>query len=174
MNKNRIVRLIVILLIAIALVGGVLFVFSMPPISIGWEFPTTQNALSSVTRMPGCVPLPARTRDLSTPTPTSERTGATASPFQIATVTPIPFAHIYDLDPDVDQDQKSNVVIFRCNGDWDLYLFSPRWDFDQAVSLGPGDIIISTGPPSVLMGIEPPEPTIVRPPIKTNTPYPIP
>lgn len=167
MNKTRFVRLIAILLVTIALVGSVLFVFGMPPISVGWEFPTTQNVLPTVTRRPGCAPLPERSSDLGTPTATSYGRSALIAPSRVQiTATPTHYAHIIDLDPEMDSYLKIHAIVYRCNGEWDLYWLDPQRDIDQAVNLQPGDILIAD-PPASIVGAHPPEPTVVR------TPYPI-
>jgi len=129
------------------------------------------------TRPAYCVPIPREAQMSGTPTPTPNRY-ATPKPNFSPSVTPIPFAHIYDLNPELPLSEKSKTEIFRCNGTFDLYLAGPNVDVDQAINLEDGDIIISSGPPTSLMGHEPPEPPgsvpTQIPPVSTSTSFPYP
>jgi hypothetical protein len=110
------------------------------------------------TRPAYCVPIPREAQMNGTPTPTPNRY-STPKPNFSPTVTPIPFAHIYDLSPELPLSEKSKTEIFRCNGMFDLYLAGPNVDVHQAIGLEDGDIILYSAPPASIMGIEPPEPT---------------
>ncbi len=129
------------------------------------------------TRPTYCVPLPQEAQMIGTPTPTPNRF-STSTPYFRPTVTPIPFAQTYDLSPELPLSEKSEIVIFRCNGAFDLYLAGPNVDIDQAIELEDGDIILGSSPPASLMGHEPPEPTgsvpTQIPPASTPTSFPYP
>jgi hypothetical protein len=129
------------------------------------------------TRPAYCVPLPREAQMIGTPAPTPNRF-STSIPYFRPTVTPIPFAHTYDLSPELPLSEKSEIVIFRCIGAFDLYLVGPNVDIDQALEIEDGDIILGSSPPASLMGHEPPEPTgslpTQIPPASTPTSFPYP
>ena len=85
------------------------------------------------------------------------------------------YANNYDLSPELSLRDKSEIVVFRCNGTYDLFLAGPEIDIDRRLNLKPGDVIISSAPPASLVGHEPPEPLdgpIITP--VDSTPYPPP
>lgn len=131
----------------------------------------------SPTRPAYCVPIPRPAQISGTLTPTPDRL-STPIPHFSPSVTPRPFAHIYDLSPELPLSEKSKVQVFRCNGTFDLYLAGPNVDVLHVIELEDGDIIINTSPPASLMGHEPPEPPgsvpTQIPPVSTSTSFPYP
>jgi len=114
----------------------------------------------SPTRPANCVPLPQeKTIDIYvTPSPTPDHL-ETPDPnllYESPSVTPIPFAHTYDLSPKVAAQDKWGIIVFRCDGTFDLYLGGPDINPDQSIILNPGDVIYNDFPPASLMGHEPP------------------
>jgi hypothetical protein len=127
------------------------------------------------TRPAECVPMPTM-EVLGLPTPTPKWSGDPNS-LPDFTIKLREYSHTIDLSPELSMNEKSVVVIFRCNGDYDRYFFGVNINIDEAASLKPGDVFFSSAPPASLMGVKP-EPyndTIGSPiaPILVNTPYPI-
>ena len=103
-----------------------------------------QDTSPRVTARPAsCVPLPAA----ATPGPDSP------SP------TPALIVHRYDLAPNLAQDQKSSVLVLRCDGSWDQYWLAPAQVLDPQKELKAGDIIFSASPPAAAPATQAPEPT---------------
>jgi hypothetical protein len=131
---------------------------------ISWSIVVASNRINQGkqtplrTRPAYCVPIPRPAQISGTLTPTPDRL-STPIPHFSPSVTPIPLANTYDLSPELPLSEKSEIVIFRCNGAFDLYLAGPNVEIDQAIELEVGDIVYSSGPPASLMGHEPPEPT---------------
>ena len=108
----------------------------------------TRSTSAPATRPATCVPAPA----VSTPAPGTE---GQVSP----SATPFPIAHRYDLAPNLSQDLKSGVLVFRCNGSWDQYWLGPAQALDPQKDLKAGDVIFSVSPPASISATNPPEPT---------------
>jgi hypothetical protein len=66
-------------------------------------------------------------------------------------VTPIPYAEIIDLSPDVPERDKSQIIVFRCDGRFALYkvLGASALVYPE---LGPGDVIFNSFPAESLVG----------------------
>ena len=124
---------------------------STPPL-----FPTVLRT-PSPTRPANCIPLPQETAINSTLTPTPDRLTSPMPNFR-PTVTPRVYTNTFDLSPELPLQDKSEIVVFRCSGTFDLFLAGPEVDIDQRINLEPGDLIISSAPPASLMGHKPPEP----------------
>lgn len=153
------------LFILIALVGILLVVLAIN-ITTSSSFLSNINAIpptlektaftSTPTRPANCVPLPYSTRNNFTGTPTPDRALGTVPPPNISpSVTPIVFTNTYDLDPSISQEDKSAVLVFRCNGSWDFYWLGPNRTF-KSIPLEPGDYIWQVAPPASIMGKKPP------------------
>ncbi len=122
-----------------------------PPLSTGlWN--------STPTRPAHCVPIPRYPTPAGPPTATPDQF-ATSGPNLSPTITPIPFAHIYNLSPEMPFEEQSIIVVFRCDGTFDLYGAGPEINIDEYLRLEPGDVIFSSNGPAYLMGHQPPEPT---------------
>lgn len=125
-----------------------------------------------------CVALPVQENDSFTPTTTPNKFAERNNKID-QTVTPVPYKNVIDLDPlDTDED-KYQITVFRCNGDFDLFLVGMDRDFDESFYLEEGDIIINSIPPLSLMGKQPPEPERITtnsptPKLITPVPYPVP
>jgi hypothetical protein len=107
-------------------------------------------------------------------TPTPDRL-TSPIPNSRPTVTPRVYANFIDLSPELPPQDKSEIVVFRCNGNFDLFLAGPQIDINQSINLEPGDLVISSIPPAFLMGHQPPEPPdwpTITP--ATSMPYPPP
>jgi hypothetical protein len=93
------------------------------------------------------------------------------------TITPF-YSKQTDLAPDLEQADKSEVIVFRCDGAKEIYWVRPTDDRSAtigALALGPGDVIIHWYPPS-LMGHQILAPTrvpITPYPTYTHGPYPV-
>jgi hypothetical protein len=124
------------------------------------------------TRPINCVPLPQELEDNLPLTPTPDHF-VSQIPNSRPTVTPRSYTNTFDLNPELPIQDKSQIVVFRCDGYLDLYLVGPDTNIDQTITLAPGDIIISSAPPRYLMGQKPPEPQN-RPTMITLTPLPYP
>ena len=136
---------------------------------------TTLNQTPSPTRPFYCVPLPReKAADIYvTPSPTPDHF-ATPDPYlpEAPSVTPIPFVHTFDISPKVPAQDKWEIIVFRCNGTFDLFLGGPEINVDQSIILAPGDVIYNDFPPASLMGHEPPLATPgTSEPSATSIPY---
>lgn len=174
------------------LFAGAVAVFAMSNRSVLDNPPPIimESLMSQPTRPAGCVPLPASMFQVKgTPTLTPQR-GVVTSPMPLrASVTPIPFTIDLDLDPQLSIIEKMEVVVFRCNGNFERYYISPLKDFNKEIPLFEGDIYFSIAPPAASMGV-PPDPVItstsmppttipypvepISPTMNISTPYPIP
>lgn len=175
-------------IVLIALVGILLVVLAIN-ITTSSSFQSNINTIpptlektvftSTPTRPAYCVPLPYSSRNNFTRTPTPDRVLGTVPPTGLSpSVTPIVFTNTYDLDPSISQEDKSAVLVFRCNGSWDFYWLGPSRTF-QSIPLSPGDYIWQVAPPASIMGKEPPRitstvitPTVITPTTITTTAYP--
>src|SRR5262249_29576950 len=66
-------------------------------------------------------------------------------------VTPIPFSKVTDLAPDLPAKDKTQVIVYRCNGTYELYYIG-YVPVSEAVNLLPGDVIVNVISPASLMG----------------------
>jgi len=132
----------------------------------------------SPTRPANCVPLPQeKTIDIDmtlSPTPDHLETPDPNLLIESPSVTPLPFANTFDLSPELQVRDKWEIIVFRCDGTFDLYLGGPEINVDQSIILNPGDVIYNGFPPASLMGHEPslatPGPSA---PTATSMPYPL-
>lgn len=142
----------------------------------------SQVAQSLPTRLPSCVPYPSEKVSYATSTVTPDMSKQSkVEPVFSPSVTPLPYRQINDLAHEIDQMNKGSVIIFRCDGSWDLYWFDPQKGYESNIKLDKGDMVWMINPPTSLMGKKPPEqpqdgkvdihsPT----PIVTLAPYPQP
>jgi hypothetical protein len=126
----------------------------------------------SATRPFHCVPLPFNETSDSNPTPTPNRYGL-AEDHPWPTVTPRVFTNIFDLSPELPLEQKSEILVFRCDGSYDRFLAGVDVDFDRFINLKPGDIIIGSSAPAIMMQRHPPSASNWPPPFNTPVPYPV-
>ncbi len=121
--------------------------------------PSVQRDPFDRTRPAGCVPLPpTATHDPRPPTETPNPATQRSFPTQVSiTLTPFPTPNFIDLSPQVRNEDKMEVRVYRCNGTWAEYLVDPA-DFPNAIPLAHGDFIYNYAPPISIMGKEPPEP----------------
>jgi len=126
----------------------------------------------SPTRPSHCVPLPFANTSDSNPTPTPNRYGL-AEDHPWPTVTPRVFTNIFDLSPELPLEQKSEILVFRCDGSYDRFLAGVDVDFDRFINLQPGDVIIGSAPPAIMMQRHPPSASNWPPPFNTPVPYPV-
>ena len=128
----------------------------------------------SPTRPSYCKPLPRKTPSNSTPTPTQNRFASQVPAYQ-PSVPPMIFTNTFDLSPELLPQDKWEIVVFRCNGTFDLFLAGPQININQSIKLEPGDVMLSAGPPLSMTGHQPPEPSRSPTTIPTtSTPYPPP
>jgi hypothetical protein len=106
----------------------------------------TLSTSAPAARSATCVPVPAA----STLAP---------GPDALVQVTPPPIAHRYDLAPNISQDLRSSVLVFRCDGTWDQYWLGPAQVLDPQKDLKTGDVIFSVSPPASNSATKPPEST---------------
>jgi len=171
--KNK----IVVAIVGVLFCSGVVFIVANGIFQTD-QAPQTPPKLPATLRTPSptrptyCVPLPQESATDSSRTPTPDRYSS-PEPYFHATVTPRGYSHVYDLSPELPLIDKSEIVVFRCDGTFDLYLIGPDVNLDQNINLYPGDVIISSAPPASMMGHEPPEPTFWASPV-TEIPYPPP
>lgn len=140
------------------------------------------------TRPSYCAPLPNEAVDYSTLTITPNRFSSQVS-YSRPTVTPRKYDLTIDLSAEISIKEKSQIIIFRCNGTFDLYLIGPEINITERIILSPGDLIISSIPPASQMGRKPPKyatadsiititpmpyPAPVTPTLRKIVPYPIP
>lgn len=120
---------------------------------------------------PTCVPTPTPDMSTRTPTPTFPAPGTpwpTPKPGtpNFVTPTPIPFAKVTDLAPDLPDSQKTRFIVYRCNGSYELFwgrLLENTQGITETLKLEPGDILLyAVPPPSYLPRkvVPPPPPTI--------------
>ena len=127
----------------------------------------------SPTRPSHCVPLPFANTSDSNPTPTPNRYGSVED-HPWPTVTLRVFTNIFDLSPELPMEQKSEILVFRCDGSYDRFLAGVDVDFDRFINLKPGDVIIRSAPPAFMMGHQPPDPLDwPTTPFNTPVPYPV-
>lgn len=140
------------------------------------------------TRPSYCAPLPIQVVYYSTLTITPDRF-STQGYYSKPTITPRIYNQTIDLSPEISIKEKSQIIIFRCNGTFDLYLLGSEININEKIILSPGDLIINTIPPASLMGRKPPKyatpdsiititpmpyPAPVTPTLRKIIPYPIP
>ncbi len=127
-----------------------------------------------------CAPTPALwATDVGTPTNTPAPSQITTPVFS-PSVTPLPISKITDLSPDVSIENKGQVVVFHCDGTFEMFLTA-----GTEVPLQSGDIVVVSSSP--LHGrYVPPPPTEITPLPSSTTllatpsgppgpyPYPIP
>jgi len=112
---------------------------------------------------PTCVPTPILwSTDTGTPTITPAPSQQVTPPFS-ASVTPLPISKITDLSPDVPKEDKGQVVVFHCDGTFELFLTFAG----TPAPLLPGDVIVLSAPPDSLMGKTVPQGTAVELPTVT-------
>ncbi len=121
---------------------------------------TTSNLAQSSPTALRCVPTPTRApRGTPTATPSGIALGG---PVPFSTVTPFPFSRRVDLAPDVAAENKTQIIVYRCDGRYELFLTKPSLEgrtITETVQLEPGDIVVSTSNP-MLMRAHPPEPLL--------------
>jgi hypothetical protein len=123
------------------------------------NLPTRVHSLTATATRPSrCVPLPVE-KNISIRTPTPKDYSQSGPTAFAPTTTPIPLKSSYDFDPSIPMDQKSSVVILRCNGDWEEYWLGPGRSLTESVKLDEGDVVWLSAPPTSAMGKRPPEPT---------------
>jgi len=124
----------------------------------------------------GCVPTPHEPERIGTATITPDaRLTATPGPSPVSLgVTPIPYAEIIDLAPDIPDRDKAQVIVFRCDGRFALY-WVPGSTALVIPELGPGDVIFNSFSPESLVGqhihITTDTPETPRPTEVTITPF---
>jgi hypothetical protein len=176
------------LIIAASAIGMIILgYYTISPLRV--KFPSRNSQYNKTfgqavgTRPPYCVPIP-RNIDLPyppSPTPnllTQQSPDAWAAWTPGPTVTPIPFAKTVDLDPNSPEDEKSEVVVFRCDGSFERWLLGPD-NLIEEIQLIAGDVILGSAPPGSLMGHEPPtlasnSESTPTPTTSTPGPYPLP
>jgi hypothetical protein len=111
--------------------------------------------LPTSTRLPWCAPLPKLPlyNGPRTPTPDIYQAQGTPLPYLSPSVTPIPYANIIDMDPQIPDRDKSYIVVYRCNGTFDLYKTSDS-NFNN-IPLNEGDVFYLTDVPLSLMEVHP-------------------
>ena len=144
------------------------------------------QVVSSGPGVPGLVaqssstPVPAKIQD-NPPKAVSSTSAAAARPANCvalpAAVTPgpaspsptlAPIAHTFDLAPNLAQDEKSSVLVLRCDGSWDQFWLAPAQVFDPQKELKAGDVAFATLPAAGAGTVAaPPTP---RPAVPARTP----
>lgn len=124
------------------------------------------TAQTSPPARPTCVP--TRTPDMSTRTPTPTFPGPgtpwpTPKPGtpNFVTMTPMPFAKVTDLAPDLPEDQKTRFIVYRCNGSYELFLGKTPENakaITATLNLETGDILLYMIPYRLPPKVEPPPP----------------
>jgi len=109
----------------------------------------------SATRPAYCVAIPREEDHSTAPSPTPRR-GEIRTPAAFQTVAPLPINQTFDLSPNLTIEEKSRLVVFRCDGTYDEYWAGPEVDVLQAIGLEAGDVILYSFPPASLMGHEAP------------------
>ncbi|HEY9074942.1 MAG TPA: hypothetical protein VIO61_00260 [Anaerolineaceae bacterium] len=125
-----------------------------------WDPPyyPSVSSMDLPTRVKGCVPYP-KMENVNSPTPTPNILNKVGVPAVYPpTVTLIPYRRIVDLDDTLTQSEKGSVIVFRCDGSWDIYWFNPSKGYKNDVYLQQGDVIWMVNPPSSLGGRKPPSP----------------
>lgn len=105
---------------------------------------------STPTRPANCAPLPVlvtATRDGRPPTATPDRFATPRPEDGLPTPTPIVFANIVDLSPEMPQEEKWHMIVLRCDGSRDLYAAGPDVDIYEHIHLEAGDVILNHEPP---------------------------
>ena len=129
----------------------------------------------SATRPPHCVPLIKDTVEEYSPTATPERGKGKRVPVS-ATATPIPSQNVYDLSPELNEQEKAFIAIYRCDGSYEAYWLGPEISLEAAIQLQEGDIILQVIQPARLVGAkptkEPKDPYPYPPPIMPTSPLP--
>jgi len=132
----------------------------------------SSSLTATSTRPPNCVPIPQESPSGDILTPTPNRISV-YTPIPRPTVTPQIYTNIIDLSPQLPANEKSEVIVFRCNGNLDKYLAGSDINIFENLQLEPGDVIIDSVPPTILMGHRPPDPsprtTVITPSL---VPYP--
>ncbi len=122
---------------------------------------TGANISSQSTPTRTCVPTPLPPTDVvgtPTPTPVPSEFGTPPS-VRPPSVTPLPLSKTTDLAPDLPDNEKAYVYVFRCNGTYELFLVRPAGvETTQTIPLQAGDIILHAFPPASLVGHQPPGP----------------
>jgi hypothetical protein len=133
--------------------------------------------LPTSTRLPWCAPLPKVPLDNGpkTPTPDIYQAQGTPLPYLSPSVIPIPYANIIDMDPQIPDRDKSYIVVYRCNGTFDLYKTGDP-NFNN-IPLNEGDVIYHTDVPLSVMEVHPyPTKMMIKPSptnVMTALPYPV-
>lgn len=158
---------LMVIFLGIVLLSGVIIVLAQE-LNPSYRIQQTPPSLAyirtpSPIRPSECVPLPRAKQVLESATPTRSPFSPTESGISsllglAPSVTPRIFANIIDLNPEVPLRDKWEIIVFRCNGNYDKYLRASGTDIDLYLKMEPGDIIINTIPPLSMMGHEPPEP----------------
>jgi hypothetical protein len=135
-----------------------------------------------------CAPTPApATEPPGPPTPTPRREDFGTIPPRRPTMTPYPISKTTDLSPQVSMQDKGHVVVFHCDGTYEMFLAA---DPSKPVPLQTGDVVIEVvlpesaqqmHPPAATTAAPPPSPTQLAPStpaptqaISTEQPYPVP
>lgn len=147
----------VFLFLAAALTIGAIVVFQIAPQS--------GEPLSFLTSSPECAPTPqSGNTGISSPTPSLSQLGT--PPPTVPTITPLPIISTTDLAPELADEDKTYVYVYRCEGTFELFLIGPVGPnavISDAIPLRPGDIIYNAIPPASLVGHEPPTAIILSP-----------
>ncbi len=123
----------------------------------------SENGQALAPYSPTCVPTPIFwSTDTGTPTITPAPSQQVTPPFS-ASVTLLPISKITDLSPDVPNEDKGHVVVFHCDGTFELFLTFAG----TPAPLLPGDVIVLSAPPVSLMGKTVPQGTAVELPTVT-------
>lgn len=139
------------------------------------SLPLDGSVTPSVTLPPGCIPFLVATLNQKERTATPIR-GKESKTEQQPTATAYPITQKFDLSPNLPDQQKSTLLVFRCNGNYEQYLAGPEVAIPTALELQPGDRIIQSIPPTVLVGAKPvyePKDSNPYPPPENSTPTPI-
>lgn len=128
----------------------------------------TVEITPSATRPPHCVPLIKDAVEEQKPTATPAKGKGKPVPVS-ATSTPFPDNSVYDLSPTLKEQEKTYIVVYRCNGAYESYWLGPDILFSEAIQLEEGDLILQVIQPARLVGAnptkEPKDPYPYPPPI---------
>ncbi len=146
------------------------------PTSTSWERLLTPIIRSSPTRPAYCVSLPKGQEVLFTPSPLPtivRNPGDSLTQIypKVSSPTPDITSMRHDTVPNLPEEEKLRVYIFRCNGTMDLFLFPYGGiNYSEYYTLGIGDVIYDIVYPKGVIGQKPPAPTIKAMQITTTTP----
>lgn len=120
----------------------------------------TEEGLAGETRPAYCKPLPKQMAIGSepTPTPNAGQRFSFLTPDLLPSVTPLPIDHNIDLNPEIPLVEKSEIIVYRCDGTYDRYYVGGNGDISSQLELREGDVILSSAPPAKLIGVRPPDP----------------